>query len=168
MNKVFLSGFIADSSVKKIENDKTTIYTFQIRCKKEFADGSDFINITTFGNSAQYFEKYYKSNKFVEIFGHITQAIYTDKAGKKQYKEQVIADEIKIIETFAEEKEKAKEEIQQQEIEVYETEIVDNEVVVEETKEVEASEPSGPSNEIKTEVKEEEITQKSANFDEFY
>ncbi|MFV8434964.1 single-stranded DNA-binding protein [Mycoplasma sp. 3137] len=99
MNKLFLSGSIAKSSVKKITSDKVMVYTFQIRCKKEYGQGYDFITVTAFGKTAEHFEKFYKENKFIEIIGHINQTIFTDKNEKKQYKEQVIADEIHIIET---------------------------------------------------------------------
>ncbi|MFV8475109.1 single-stranded DNA-binding protein [Mycoplasma sp. Z663] len=99
MNKLFLSGSIAKSSVKKITSDKVMVYTFQIRCKKEYGQGYDFIAVTAFGKTAEHFEKFYKENKFIEIIGHINQTIFTDKNEKKQYKEQVIADEIHIIET---------------------------------------------------------------------
>ncbi|MFV8480682.1 single-stranded DNA-binding protein [Mycoplasma sp. AA7A] len=126
MNKLFLSGSIAKSSVKKITSDKVMVYTFQIRCKKEYGQGYDFINITAFGKTAEHFEKFYKENKFIEIIGHINQTIFTDKNEKKQYKEQVIADEIHIIETktleeaienVADENIEIKEEIETQETE---------------------------------------------------
>ncbi|MFV8481081.1 single-stranded DNA-binding protein [Mycoplasma sp. 653B] len=99
MNKLFLSGSIAKNSVKKITSDKVMVYTFQIRCKKEYGQGYDFITVTAFGKTAEHFEKFYKENKFIELIGHINQTIFTDKNEKKQYKEQVIADEIHIIET---------------------------------------------------------------------
>ncbi|WLP85216.1 single-stranded DNA-binding protein [Mycoplasma seminis] len=151
MNKVFLSGFVSENSVKKIPSEKAEIYTFQIRCKRDFSDGSDFINITTFNANASYFEKYYKSNKFIELVCHISQTVWTDKNGKKQYKEQVIADEIKIIETYADD-----------ENEAYETLIIDEamqEIIKDETLEKETNEPYFETKTVETE--EENVSQNS-------
>ncbi|MFV8400916.1 single-stranded DNA-binding protein [Mycoplasma sp. 2634B] len=171
MNKLFLSGSIAKSSVKKITSDKVIVYTFQIRCKKEYAEGYDFITVTAFGKTAEHFEKFYKENKFIEIIGHINQTIFTDKNYKRQYKEQVIADEIHIIETktleeaienIAEENTEIKEKIETQEMKkLNETIDLKNEIS--------SLEDEAYATEILVENKEENVSSETnTQYDEFY
>lgn len=95
MNKVILTGRVVSEDYFKA---KTTsgkdVLGFVIAVNNEYGGEPDFLNITAFGLQASNFEKYNKKGDLVEVIGKIKRNAYVDRDNHKQYKMEIVADNI--------------------------------------------------------------------------
>lgn len=101
MNSAIISGRLCrDPEVRYSgTGDKTTaIATFCVAVNRSFAKegepNADFFNVTAFGKSANFAEKYLRQGMKVVIRGSMRNDSYTNKDGQKVYTWKLIAEEI--------------------------------------------------------------------------
>ena len=111
MNRVFLMGRltadITDADVRYTAGENATCIThFRIAVDKKFAkknddnaQKADYLNITSFGRTAEFAKNYLKQGTKVVIEGRIENNNYKDKDGKMVYKDQIIAENIEFAES---------------------------------------------------------------------
>lgn len=101
MNKLVLMGRLSrDPEVRYTQGEKSTaVARFGIavdrRGKEEKAD---FFNVTAFGKTAEFVEKYLKKGTKICLAGRIQQEEWTDKEGQKRTAVGVIAEEVEFCE----------------------------------------------------------------------
>lgn len=104
MNKAILTGRLTrDPEVRVTQDGQTTIARFGLAVDRR-KEGVDFFNITTFGKTAEFAEKYLKKGMKINLVGRLQTDSYTSKDGQKMTSTVVIADEVEFCESKKEEK----------------------------------------------------------------
>lgn len=104
MNRVCIVGRLSQEVEVRYGTNSTVAKT-AIAVQREFKDsktgeyGVDFINITAFGHTAEFLEKYFHKGMRIGIVGHIQTGSYTDKDGNKRYTFDVVADSAEFVES---------------------------------------------------------------------
>lgn len=70
---------------------------------------TDFFNISAFGKTAEFMEKYFHKGSKVAITGHLQSGSYTDKNGNKVNSVTIIVDQIDFCEAKGESKDQVTE-----------------------------------------------------------
>ena len=105
MNKVILVGRLtAEPECRYISGEKpTAVVRYRIAVDRQFKrqgeNSADFINITAFGKSAEFVQKYLHQGTKIGIVGRIQTGSYTDRDGKKVYTTDVIAEDHEFVES---------------------------------------------------------------------
>lgn len=58
---------------------------------------ADFINIVSFGKTAEFVSKYFKKGQQVGVIGRIQTRTWDDEQGQKHYVTEVVAEEVHLI-----------------------------------------------------------------------
>ena len=98
MNKIFLSGNLTrDVETKTYKGDITTAKS-AIAVSRNFSKNgdTDFFNITAFGKTAEFLQKYFSKGSRIFIEGRLQQSNYTDKDGNSRTSYDVIVDNIEF------------------------------------------------------------------------
>ena len=103
MNSVQLIGRLTRDPEVRYTDGGVSIARFSLaverRFKQENGADADFINIVSFGKTAEFIEKYLHKGKKVALNGRIQTGSYTDKDGKKVYTTDVIAENVEFCES---------------------------------------------------------------------
>ena len=104
MNKVILIGRLSQPVDYRL-NGENGIAKTSMAVQREFKDkqtgeyGVDFINLTAFGRTADFLQKYFVKGMRVGIEGHIQTGSYVDKNNQKRYTFDVIVDKAEFVES---------------------------------------------------------------------
>lgn len=103
MNKVFLMGRLTRDPEIRYGNDNKPIARYSIAVDRRYKDQNgnyptDFFNLTSFGNTASFVEKYLKKGTKIVVEGEIRNNNY-EKDGKTVYSEQIIANNVEFAES---------------------------------------------------------------------
>ena len=103
MNSVQLIGRLTRDPEVRYTDGGVSIARFSLaverRFKQENGADADFINIVSFGKTADFIEKYFHKGMKVALNGRIQTGSYTDKDGKKVYTTDVIAENVEFCES---------------------------------------------------------------------
>ena len=103
MNSVQLIGRLTRDPEVRYTDGGVSIARFSLaverRLKQENGADADFINIVSFGKTAEFIEKYFHKGMKVALNGRIQTGSYTDKDGKKVYTTDVIAENVEFCES---------------------------------------------------------------------
>ena len=96
MNKVILMGRLTrDPEVRYTTNTNALVCSYSLavnrRFKTEGQPDADFINIVTWGKTAEFCSKYFTKGQQVGVIGRMQTRNYDDKDGKKVYVTEVVA-----------------------------------------------------------------------------
>jgi len=112
MNKALLSGRLTrDPEARVTQDGQTTITRFSIAVDRN-REEADFLNVTTFGKTAEFAEKYLRKGQKVIVEGRIRAEQYTDRDGQKKTSFYIIGDRLEPCEKKQTEPEKEQNEIQ--------------------------------------------------------
>ena len=101
-NKVILIGnMVADPELKTTPGG-VHVCSFRIAVNRKFAKvneapQTDFIDIVTWRQQAEFVSKYFSKGKQILICGTIQSRNWEDKEGKKRYTVEVIAEEVSFV-----------------------------------------------------------------------
>ena len=103
MNRVDIIGRI----VRDIKTESSTSGTTYLRNaiavdRKGKKDETDFFDITAFGKTAEFIEKYFSKGRKIAIAGHLQSNNYKDKEGKNHTSVSIICDEVDFCDSKAE------------------------------------------------------------------
>ena len=103
MNSVQLIGRLTRDPEIRYTDGGASIARFGLAVDRRFkqengADG-DFINIVSFGKTAETIEKYFHKGMKIALNGRIQTGSYTDKDGKKVYTTDVVAENVEFCES---------------------------------------------------------------------
>ena len=96
MNNVSLIGRLTKDPEVRYANEKA-VAKFSIAVDR-IGEGTDFINIVTFGKTAEFIEKYFFKGMRIALTGRIQTGSY-EKDGHKVYTTDVIADRVEFCES---------------------------------------------------------------------
>ena len=102
MNKVFLMGRLTRDPEIRYSGDKP-VASYSIAVDRRYKDQNgnyptDFFNLTSFGNTASFVEKYLKKGSKIVVEGEIRNNNY-EKDGKTVYSDQIIANNVEFAES---------------------------------------------------------------------
>lgn len=102
MNKVFFMGRLTADPEFSQSQSGTAICKFRIAVDRTYTrqgeeKKSDFFQITAFGKTAEMVSKYFIKGKPILVEGKIQNNNYTDKDGKTQYRDAIIADSVSFV-----------------------------------------------------------------------
>lgn len=105
MNRVDIIGRI----VREIKTESSTSGTTYLRNsiavdRKGKKDETDFFEVTAFGKTAEFIEKYFSRGRKIAISGHLQSSNYKDKDGKSHTSVAIIADEVDFCDSKSEPK----------------------------------------------------------------
>ena len=103
MNSVQLIGRLTRDPEIRYTDGGVSIARFGLavdrRFKQENGADADFINIVSFGKTAEFIEKYFHKGMKVALNGRIQTGSYTDKDGKKVYTTDIVAENVEFCES---------------------------------------------------------------------
>jgi len=92
-----------EPEVRYTQTSNIMVTNFILAINRRFVKNSeekkaDFINIVTFGKTAEFVSKYFKKGQQVAVCGRIENRNYQDSKGQKKYVIEVIAEEVYFAE----------------------------------------------------------------------
>ena len=103
MNSVQLIGRLTRDPEVRYTDSGASIARFSLavdrRFKQENGADADFINIVSFGKTAEFIEKYFHKGMKIALNGRIQTGSYTDKDGKKVYTTDIVAENVEFCES---------------------------------------------------------------------
>ncbi len=104
INKAILIGRLTTQPELKKTQSGVSISSFSIAVQRNYkgADGSyptDFINIVTWRNTAEFVCKFFTKGQLIGIVGSIQSRSYEDKNGNKRTAIEVVAEEAQFVES---------------------------------------------------------------------
>lgn len=103
MNSVNLTGRLTRDPEIRYTDAGLSIARFSIAVDRRFyKDGeqsADFINIVSFGKTAEFIEKWFKKGTKIEVSGRIQTGSYTNNGGVKVYTTDVVAEQVGFAES---------------------------------------------------------------------
>ena len=103
MNSVQLIGRLTRDPEIRYTDGGASIARFGLavdrRFKQENGADADFINIVSFGKTAEFIEKYFHKGMKIALNGRIQTGSYTDKYGKKVYTTDIVAENVEFCES---------------------------------------------------------------------
>ena len=96
VNTVSLTGRLTRDPDVRYSSESKAVAHYTLAVDKK--DGADFIDMTTFGKSAEFIEKYIKKGTKIEITGQISSGSY-EKDGEKIYTTGVITNTVNFAES---------------------------------------------------------------------
>lgn len=103
MNSVQLIGRLTRDPEIRYTDGGVSIARFSLaverRFKQENGADADFINIVSFGKTAEFIEKYFHKGMKVALNGRIQTGSYMDKDGKKVYTTDIVAENVEFCES---------------------------------------------------------------------
>ena len=106
LNEVKLIGNITQDLELRHTNTGTSVTSFGLATNRSYKQGDDwkeevsFHNIVVWSNDAEYLSQKAKKGTRVFISGRLQTRSWEDKEGKKNYKTEVIADKIILLDRY--------------------------------------------------------------------
>lgn len=112
MNKIQITGRLTTDPELKTTNNDIGVCSFTLAVKRpRTKDTTDFINFTSWRQSAEYLSKYGRKGNLIGVSGTLTSRKYEDKDGNKRTTYEVQVDDVEILSSKGESTEEAKAEV---------------------------------------------------------
>ena len=96
MNKITISGRIANDLVMRYTQNLKGYVAFNVAVPRKMTDKTDFINVIAWDKKAEYLTNYTFKGKRILVNGRL-EMIESEKDGYKRYNPQVVAEDVEII-----------------------------------------------------------------------
>ena len=99
MNKVELIGRLTNDPVLRYTTQNTPVASYSIAVNTGYGEKQEtlFINVATWGKSAEFISQYIKKGQTVAITGRLKNNSYEDKEGHKHNSIVVVTEEIEAV-----------------------------------------------------------------------
>lgn len=99
MNKAILMGRLTKDPEVRYTASNLVYTTFTVAVNRRFASKdqaqqADFINVITWGKTAEFVSMYFKKGQQMSVVGRIQTRNYDDKDGKRVYVTEVVGEEV--------------------------------------------------------------------------
>lgn len=98
MNKAVLIGRLARDPEVRATKEGLTIARFPLAVDRKKEEKADFFNLTAFGKTGEFVEKYLKKGTKVAVVGRLQNDEYTNRDGQKVTSTIIIVDEVEFCE----------------------------------------------------------------------
>lgn len=99
LNRIDIMGrFVSDPELRRTSTG-TAVCSFTIACERDFKgkDGNketDFVNVVTYRNTAEFVEKYFTKGRMAVVSGRLQIRSWDDKDGNKRRTAEIVADNV--------------------------------------------------------------------------
>lgn len=96
MNKVVLTGYIAQDVELRMTTSNVPVCTFNLAVKRPRVkdDVTDFITVVCWRGTAEFVSKYFRKGSGIEVAGMLTVRKWQDKDGNNRYATEVVAEDV--------------------------------------------------------------------------
>ena len=105
-NKVIIGGRLTANPELRQTQSGISVASFTVavnrRYSKETQQETDFLNVTAWRNTADFVARYFQKGSSICVVGTIQNSSWTDSNGQKQYRTDIIADEVMFVDSKAE------------------------------------------------------------------
>ena len=99
MNKAVLTGRLARDPEVRATKEGLTIARFTLAVDRKKDEKADFFNLTAFGKTGEFVEKYLKKGTKINVIGRLQNDEYTNRDGQKVTSTIIIVDEVEFCES---------------------------------------------------------------------
>ena len=99
MNKVIVSGNLTRKPELRRAKDNLAVARMGIAVNRFAKDEVDFFNVTAFGKTAEFCEKYFDKGRRILIEGRLRTINYTDKDNNKRTATEIIAENVEFADS---------------------------------------------------------------------
>lgn len=96
MNKVILTGYVANDIELKTTQSGTPVVSFNVAARRPRTkdDTTDFLTVVAWRHTAEFISKYFQKGSGIEVSGIITVRKWQDKDGNNRYSTEIVAEEV--------------------------------------------------------------------------
>lgn len=96
MNKVILTGYVANDIELKTTQSGTPVVSFTVAVRRPRTkdDTTDFLTVVAWRHTAEFISKYFQKGSGIEVSGIITIRKWQDKDGNNRYSTEIVAEEV--------------------------------------------------------------------------
>jgi single-strand DNA-binding protein len=104
-NKVILIGNLVDDPELKQTPNGVPVVSFSIAVNRRFQSKetaqqqTDFFNVTAWRATAEFVSRYFRKGSSICVVGTIQNRTWTDTNGQKRYATDIIADEVRFVDS---------------------------------------------------------------------
>ena len=99
LNKIIIMGRLTRDPELRRTGSGTAVTSFSLACDRDFKSQSgeketDFIEVVAWKNTAEFVSKYFSKGRMAVVEGRLQIRDWTDKAGNKRTRAEVVADNV--------------------------------------------------------------------------
>ena len=105
-NKVIIGGRLTANPESRQTQSGTSVASFTVAVNRRYSKGqqpeTDFLNVTAWAQTADFVARYFQRGSSICVVGTIQNRSWTDSNNQKQYRTDIIADEVMFVDSKAE------------------------------------------------------------------
>jgi single-strand DNA-binding protein len=105
LNRVVLIGRLTKDVEVRFTSSGTAVANFTVACNRKFNDETDFIQVVVWRGLAENCHKYIGKGSLVALEGRLQVSNYEDQDGKKVWKTEVVAEDVRFLDSKKEQQE---------------------------------------------------------------
>lgn len=94
LNTATLSGRLCADPELRYTANKKAVVSFRVAVKRDIGEGTDFINCSAWGKTAEFVDQWFHRGTMILLMGHIQSRDYAGKDGKKRNAVEVVAEHV--------------------------------------------------------------------------
>ena len=103
INKVIIGGRLTNDPEQKTTQSGIAVTSFSVAVNRKTKQGeeqkADFFNVTAWRQTAEFVARYFKKGSSICIVGMLQNSSWTNQKGEKQYRTDIIADEVLFVDS---------------------------------------------------------------------
>ena len=105
-NKVIIGGRLSQEPELKTTPGGHSVVSFSIAVNRKHVQGkeqeTDFFNVTAWRQTAEHISRYFHKGSSICIVGSLQNSSWTNQKGEKQFRTDIIADEVMFVDSKSE------------------------------------------------------------------
>ena len=106
LNKVIIGGKITAEPELKTTQSGLSVVSFSVAVNRKTKQGeeqkADFFNVTAWRQTAEFVARYFHKGSSICIVGQLQTSTWTNQKGEKQYRTDIVADEVMFVDSKSE------------------------------------------------------------------
>lgn len=106
LNKVIMGGRLTQEPELKTTQSGLSVVSFSIAVNRKVKQGeeqkADFFNVTAWRQTAEHISRYFHKGSSICIVGSLQTSSWTNQKGEKQFRTDIIADEVMFVDSKSE------------------------------------------------------------------
>ena len=102
-NKVIIGGRLTSEPELKTTQSGLSVVSFSVAVNRKTKQGeeqkADFFNVTAWRQTAEFVARYFKKGSSICIVGSLQTSSWTNQKGEKQYRTDIVADEVMFVDS---------------------------------------------------------------------
>lgn len=102
-NKVIIGGRLTSDPELKTTQSGIAVVSFSVAVNRKVKPGeeqkADFFNVTAWRQTAEFVSRYFHKGSSICIVGSLQTSTWTNQKGEKQYRTDIVADEVMFVDS---------------------------------------------------------------------